>query len=1012
MKNNFYRIFRFFCLKVPLLSLSVLFYYTSISHAQIVLDGTMGTAGALEGPHFSITEDLGTTMGANLFHSFSDFSIDAGESVTFFGPDKINNVFSRVTGGKPSTINGLLRSTIKEANLYFLNPAGVMFGANAELDIDGSFVVSTADNLKLGDDGCFDATQLENTVLTSSPVEAFGFFPNHSGSLSLDGSTLKVSDDHTLSLIGGEVHMTGSRLEGVSGDINIVSVGSEGEFAFDGVTQDSEINVDSLPDLGLIEISENSEIVFNALSEELETDVDAFDTLADNEMTPESPTAMGRQTGGRITIYSNDMMLDSSIIKVSTEVHVEGKVIDVNLTGHLEIINDGQLESISAGIGKGGDIYVSSETIFIEGQKYQEFTGIAALAMNKTKNGQGGNIEIDTMELHIISDGAISAQTFAGGNGGNISIRADSILLDSAISPLRTGIGAGPQAGSTGDGGNIEINTKTLKIFSGAGIETLTQGAGNGGNISIKAIDIELDRRQSALLTGIGVGSIPSKLVNVEAIDKATLICLASNFPELGNGGSIDVDTQNLIVSNGAAIDSGTNGAGNGGDIHINADSILLDGGDALNNNGIGARSGAVLAQVFDESFLSGIEITFEEVLFSVGLNLGSGGDIDITTGNLEIINSDGIDVTTFGNGNGGNIHVIADSISIENSPTPTPNSRQTGIGAETKLPDGGGKAGNVTIETRLLEINGHGRQAGINAITQGDGDGGNIAIISSEMILLDGGSREAVTGIGAFADEGADGNGGNIRIDTPALELHNATNISTASSGSGAAGDVVINGKSVTIDGQSSITSESSGTGAGGSVIVHSSDHLRVTNGMLSTQALLSNGGELTITSGDQILVKEGTITSQAGLDGGNIQLNTSRMIRLTDSTVTAKAGNNGGNIRIDPEFVIVNKSNLIAKAEEEKGGDITVVADVFLISSDSIIDVTSRNGPPGNFNVLAPDIDIAGSLAVLPGLLDMSTLQLQPGCATRLPEDFSTFTVEGKDGVLIPPDDFLPSY
>ena len=128
------------------------------ANAQIVLDGSVGPAGTLSGPDFAIGAELGTTLGPNLFHSFSDFNILTGESATFSGPDAIDNVVSRVTGGSVSTIDGLLRSTIAGADFYLVNPSGILFGANAALDVDGSFHASTADHMRLSDGALFSAS--------------------------------------------------------------------------------------------------------------------------------------------------------------------------------------------------------------------------------------------------------------------------------------------------------------------------------------------------------------------------------------------------------------------------------------------------------------------------------------------------------------------------------------------------------------------------------------------------------------------------------------------------------------------------------------------------------------------------------------------------------------------------------------------------------------------------------------------------------------------------------------
>ena len=133
----------------------VLTIYAGSIPAQVTMDGTLGRAGALPGPNYAITADLGQQVGGNLFHSFGTFSIPTGASATFSGPASVNNIIGRVTGGQVSQIDGTLRSTISGASLYLLNPAGVLFGENARLDVSGSVHVSTADTLRLRDGGQF-----------------------------------------------------------------------------------------------------------------------------------------------------------------------------------------------------------------------------------------------------------------------------------------------------------------------------------------------------------------------------------------------------------------------------------------------------------------------------------------------------------------------------------------------------------------------------------------------------------------------------------------------------------------------------------------------------------------------------------------------------------------------------------------------------------------------------------------------------------------------------------------
>jgi filamentous hemagglutinin family protein len=155
--------------------LFLIFLIPISTYAQITTDGTLGQTLNLPGPDYQIGADLGQQHGGNLFHSFQDFNLQPFESATFSGPNQIQNVISRVTGGNPSNIDGTIRLTIPNADFYFLNPYGIMFGPNARLDVQGSFHASTADYLRLEDGGRFDARNPNDSLLTVAPIEAFGF---------------------------------------------------------------------------------------------------------------------------------------------------------------------------------------------------------------------------------------------------------------------------------------------------------------------------------------------------------------------------------------------------------------------------------------------------------------------------------------------------------------------------------------------------------------------------------------------------------------------------------------------------------------------------------------------------------------------------------------------------------------------------------------------------------------------------------------------------------------------
>jgi filamentous hemagglutinin family protein len=204
--------------------------------ADAVLDGTTGSSGTFSGV-FEIPAGVGRREGANLFHSFERFSVLQGESATFTGPSGIDNVISRVTGGELSRINGILASEIPGADFFFLNPAGVIFGPQASLAIDGSFHVSTADELRFDDGGIFSATNPNASSFTVAAPEAFGFLGADAGPITVRGSFLTGAGGETFALVGGDISLVedGAIAIGADvperGDVTLVAMSRAGSVA-------------------------------------------------------------------------------------------------------------------------------------------------------------------------------------------------------------------------------------------------------------------------------------------------------------------------------------------------------------------------------------------------------------------------------------------------------------------------------------------------------------------------------------------------------------------------------------------------------------------------------------------------------------------------------------------------------------------------------------------------------------------------------------------------------------
>ncbi|MEK8018075.1 MAG: filamentous hemagglutinin N-terminal domain-containing protein, partial [Candidatus Parabeggiatoa sp.] len=236
---------------------SLLIFTLFICHlplqAEVITDGTLGAALSLPGPDYLIDDSLGQQFGSNLFHSLQTFNLNASETATFTGPNSVANILTRVTGGNSSFIDGTIRSEIPNANLYLLNPNGILFGENASLDITGSFHASTADYLRLGETGRFSATHPNQSLLTIAPPQAFGFLDNPA-SITIDNSFLRVQENNTLSLLGGDLKINEGTLYAPDGRINMVALNSGGEI----IPTSSDLRVEPFEKLGKITLSLSS----------------------------------------------------------------------------------------------------------------------------------------------------------------------------------------------------------------------------------------------------------------------------------------------------------------------------------------------------------------------------------------------------------------------------------------------------------------------------------------------------------------------------------------------------------------------------------------------------------------------------------------------------------------------------------------------------------------------------------------------------------------------------------
>ena len=206
------------------------------AHAQVVTDGSLGLAADLRGPDFYVAPTLGQMRGGNLFHSFSTFNINSQQSVWFDGAPGLVNIVARVTGNAPSIIDGLVRAS---ANFYLLNPRGILFGANAAVDVAGSLHASTADYIRFANGERFHASLGTASSLSIATPVAFGFVDGIVAPITATGSVLVGAAGSALTFTGGAVTLDDTLLSVEQGTIAVVGVRSAGEVVLAGDSFDT-----------------------------------------------------------------------------------------------------------------------------------------------------------------------------------------------------------------------------------------------------------------------------------------------------------------------------------------------------------------------------------------------------------------------------------------------------------------------------------------------------------------------------------------------------------------------------------------------------------------------------------------------------------------------------------------------------------------------------------------------------------------------------------------------------
>lgn len=673
-KAYYLRLIRLACL-LPITAIQL------ASNAQVIPDATLNSVVNQAGSINQITG--GTARGSNLFHSFREFSLNNNEAATFIPGNNIANILSRVTGGNPSNLLGDL-GVAGSANLFFLNPNGIIFGPNARLNINGSFLASTASSFTLNSGNTqldfLDKNSIPQSLTTIESIDMT--FSNGSGPISLvnGGHTITESSPfvpHTQNLTPGLMVPFGQTLalfgSGVDSNGGILSAPA-GNLVVGSVQQ------------GTVSIQQGSGLNFNVA-----------DNATLGRISLRTRTLLDSSAGGNINVYGSTIdLLDGTTVLVENLFNQSGGSIDVLASDSLNIVGISPLtffrssisgETIGTGLapninvqaknlsildggiigirnflaGRGGVINVNAtESIRVFDSFTPSPTLFSSIASITTSTGPSADINVTTKNLSLLNGGDIGSSTFGPGRGGNVVVNASESLDISGFTPIFLAPSTINAASfGMGDAGSVVVNTGVLTLSNSGNIGTTALAQGNAGNVEVSAT-------QSITVIGFADRNLTtpqSPLTPVESfIDSSASfnppLQQIFNLPPVpsGDSGQVTVSTPNLTLQNGARISVLNQGSGTDGNLIIKSEKINLSNKSSFSAATASGDGGNIEVFANQSLILDNSDITASAQGF------GNGGNVDIDAGVIVLLNSSRISGDAQ-QASGGNINITTQGL-------------------------------------------------------------------------------------------------------------------------------------------------------------------------------------------------------------------------------------------------------------------------------------------------------------------------------------------------------------
>jgi large exoprotein involved in heme utilization and adhesion len=722
--------------------------------------------------------------------------------------------------------------------------------------------------------------------------------------------------------------------------------------------------------------------------------------------------------GGNITLLAEDELSISNNFTVLNQINGSGIGGDINVKAKSVSLTDGaRIWTINDGDGQGGNITITA-TDFVEVIGISASGQDSSLASLPAGTGSGGDITIETGRLIIRDGAAISTATNGAGQSGNLTvITSESVELSGApTEELYSGLFAGTR--STGNSGDITIQTKRLILQDGgqvaasshletnggsagnltvfasesvevlgrsvdsgvpSGLYTFTFGSGKGGNLTINTGRFLVRDRASVAASTNGDGNAGDlKIIASESIEVINAEVRARTTFGLGHAGDFEITTGKLIIRDGALVSASTFGPGDAGDLEVNATEFVQVIGTS--------EDGKTPSRLFVDAIYDESDNTVEVI--------GDAGDLKIKTGSLIVQDGGQVSATTADQGKAGNLEVEANLVEVIGTSA-------NGEISSRLLFDtvGSGNAGLLEIDADRLIIKDGGL---VSATTSSTGEAGKLNVINSESVEVIGTSSDGQTPSRLLFDSSGSGEGGNageLTIDTNRLIVKDGGLVSATTSSTGEAGILDVNASdSVQIIGTSangemfsSLLFDTSGSGNAGLLTINT-DRLIVQDGARVSAMTSSTGeaGKLTVNAADSVQVigtsEDGQTPSRllfdssgsgTGGDAGELTIDTNRLMIKDGGLVSATTSNTGAagilDVNASDSVQIIGTSAngeifsslLFDSSGAGNAGELTIDTNRLLIQDGGQVSATtSGSGQGGIIDVNATDsVEVSGT-------------------------------------------------